>query len=338
MTIQSIGDQARAFAMQAASHRIKTTLATLTTELSSGEVSDISARLGGNTRDLSLLESRMAMIDQLMTNATEAATLTKTMQDALGAVNDRGAGLASTLALSTTGFDARAIDTGGAEASRVLDATISHLNSATGGRFVFAGTHSNRPPLTQSAQMLDRLQGVVAGLTTAAQITDAVAAWFDAAPGAGGFVDTDYDGSVGQLVQLKIGPQDSIALRTTPLTPAVRDQLKALASAALIERGVLSGDPAGQRDLLRMAGRALLDNQPALVAEMSRIGLDQQIADRAKTEGAAAMATLTTMRNDIRRADPYQTAAALTEAQAQLETLYTVSARLSDLRLVNFLS
>ena len=38
MTVQSIGDQARAFAMQSASSRIKTTLATLTAELSSGEV------------------------------------------------------------------------------------------------------------------------------------------------------------------------------------------------------------------------------------------------------------------------------------------------------------
>ena len=37
MTVQSIGDQARAFAMQAASSRIKTTLATLTGDAARGE-------------------------------------------------------------------------------------------------------------------------------------------------------------------------------------------------------------------------------------------------------------------------------------------------------------
>ena len=59
MTVQSIGDQARAFAMQAASNRIKTTLATLTDELSSGEVADLGARLQGNTQDLAKTISQM---------------------------------------------------------------------------------------------------------------------------------------------------------------------------------------------------------------------------------------------------------------------------------------
>ena len=36
MNVNSLGDQARAFALQAASNRIKTTLATLSDELSSG--------------------------------------------------------------------------------------------------------------------------------------------------------------------------------------------------------------------------------------------------------------------------------------------------------------
>ena len=41
MSVHSIGDQARAFALQAASYRLKTTLATLTDEMATGEVADL---------------------------------------------------------------------------------------------------------------------------------------------------------------------------------------------------------------------------------------------------------------------------------------------------------
>ena len=68
MTVQSIGDQARAFAMQAASSRIKTTMATLTAELSSGEVADLGSRLQGNTQALAGIESRLSMLAQFGRN------------------------------------------------------------------------------------------------------------------------------------------------------------------------------------------------------------------------------------------------------------------------------
>jgi flagellar hook-associated protein 3 FlgL len=70
---------------------------------------------------------------------------------------------------------------------------------------------------------------------------------------------------------------------------------------------------------------------------MGRIGLHQQTVERAATANSSALATLELSRNDIRRADPYETAAALTEVQSQLESLYAVTARLSNLNLVDYL-
>ena len=49
------------------------------------------------------------------------------------------------------------------------------------------------------------------------------------------------------------------------------------------------------------------------------------------------ISTLQVSRNDIRSADPYQTATALTEVQTQIETLFAVTARLSRLNLVDYL-
>ena len=97
MNVNSLGDQARAFALQAASNRIKTTLATLSDELSSGEVKDLSGRLGGNMRVLNDIESRLSMAAQYSRNAREAASLTQGMQDALVSTNDMSVALSSAL-------------------------------------------------------------------------------------------------------------------------------------------------------------------------------------------------------------------------------------------------
>ena len=337
MTIHSIGDQARAFALQAASNRIKTTLATLSEELSSGEVKDLSGRLGGNTRILNDIEARLSMVAQYAKNATEASSATQGMQDALVSVNDIGLKLASSWLVEAGNETASTLALHAADASAAFEATVARLNASVGGRYLFAGTHTDQPPVSAAAQILDVLQAAVSGLTSAGDIAAAVSDWFDAAPGAGGYVDMAYAGSIGETQQVLIGENDSIMLRTNAVSPPLRDQMKALATSALLDRGVLAGNHAERSDLLRRGGGALIANRDALLGEMARVGLNQQLVERAQSETSAAEAALTTARNQLRSADPYQTAAALTESQTQLETLYAVTARLSKLRLVDFL-
>lgn len=336
MTVQSIGDQARAFAMQAASSRLKTTLATLTAELSSGEVADLGARLQGNTQDLAGIEARLAMLTQFKSNAAEAAAHAQGMQNALTAVQaineDMGQGLFLEPEATTEGLMAAR----SAEASSALQAVIGHLNGTVGQRFLFSGARSDTQPLASADTILTALTAQVAGLTTAGDVSQAVADWFDAAPGTGGFADMAYYGGQGGQ-STPIGEETTITLTTTALSPAIRDTLKGLATAAMLERGALAGDGVEGRKLLQAAGKAMLDNTPPLIAEMSRLGYTQQVIATAQTEGNAASATLQTARNTLREADPLATAAAISDAETKLQTLYSVIGRLSQLKLVDYL-
>lgn len=336
MTVQSIGDQARAFAMQAASNRIKTTLATLTAELSSGEVADLGARLGGNTQNLAGIEARLAMLAQFKNNAAEAAAHTKGMQDALTAVHSATEDMGQGLFIEPTATTDDLMVARSAEAASTLQTVIGRLNGSVGERFLFSGTESDTTPLASADEILSELAGLVSGLTTAEDVAEAVTDWFDAPAGAGGFVDFAYRGGAGgQLTP--IGEDTSIALTTTALSPSIRDSLKGLATAALIDRGTLASDPQEAQELLRTAGKALLDNSPALVAEMSRVGYAQQVIATVQTEGEAATATLQTARNALREADPFATSAAINEAETKLQTLYTVVGRLSQLKLADYI-
>lgn len=336
MTVQSIGDQARAFAMQSASSRIKTTLATLTAELSSGEVSDLGARLGGNTRTLTGIEARLAMLAQFETNAAEAAAHTKGMQDALTAVHSTaeklGQGLYIDPAPTTNGL----MVARSAEAALTLQSVIGQLNGSVGQRFLFSGTNTETPPLASAEAILSDLTTAVAALTTANDVAQAVSDWFDAPPGAGGFVDVAYRGSADPQLA-PIAEDTTIALTTTALAPSIRDTLKGLATAALIDRGVLSADPQEGRELLRASGKAVMDNSPALIAEMSRVGYAQQVIASAQTEGKAATATLQVARISLREADPFATSTAISDAETKLQTLYSVIGRLSQLKLADYI-
>ena len=59
MKTYSISDQARAIAMRSASARLRTTLATLTDELSTGRVSDVAQRVNGNLRQVHHIEAKV---------------------------------------------------------------------------------------------------------------------------------------------------------------------------------------------------------------------------------------------------------------------------------------
>lgn len=334
MTVQSIGDQARAFAMQAASTRIKTTMATLTAELSSGEVADLGSRLQGNTQELAGIEARLSMLAQFTRNAAEAAAHTNGMQDALTSVQSMTNGLGQGLYLEPEAVTDDLMTARSAQAASVLQAAIGQLNGSVGQRFLFSGTQSDTPPLASADAILTALDAKVAGLTTAEDVARAVSDWFDAPLGMGGFSDVAYHGGSGGQTT-PIGEDTAITLTTTALSPAIRDSLKSLATAAMVDRVTLAGTE--ERKLLKTAGKGLLDNSPALIAEMSRVGYVQQVVSTAQTEGTAATATLQTARNTLREADPLATAAALSEAETKLQTLYSVIGRLSQLKLVDYL-
>ncbi|MFC0199914.1 hypothetical protein [Paracoccus rhizosphaerae] len=335
MTLNSISDQARAFALQVASNRIKTTLNTLTAEAASGEVADVGQRLQGNTRTLGAIESRLATTQQFQRNAAEAAHQLGVMQtvfdDIRTATKDLGVSLGSDPFITRT----KAVHI--TEAASAFETMVQRLNTADSNRFLLSGDASQTAPLSAAADILDALQAVTAGSATAEDAMQAISDWFDAPAGGGGFLDTAYHGTVATVQQVAISEDVTIRIETTAATPAVRDLLKGLASAALLDRGVLGGQPEEQGQLLKLAGLQMMAADTNVLIEMSRIGMNQQTTQRAQTANASSLATLTIARNEIRSADSFETAAALKQVEAQLESLYTVTARLSKLKLVDYL-
>ena len=337
MKTYSISDQARAIAMRSASARLRTTLATLTDELSTGRVSDVAQRVNGNLRQVHHIESKVATLAQFRLNAAEAAGIAERMQLALQTVQDASHDLGLSL-IADYGGQSDALDRArGDSAAKTLQQAIETLNSDEAGASLFGGTATDRKPLISSDTMLDHLTAATAGATTAADIATTVNAWFDAPPGAGGFLDLGYQGSIGQSRVTELGDGVTVQFATTAATPAVRDALRGIAMMALVSRGALAGDSVETARLMHSAGTMLVRNNDALTAERGRVGLLEQAIARAQSANSAENAVFQKARTELLQADPYETATAITEIETQIQSIYAVTARLSNLKLVNYL-
>ncbi|ODT61118.1 MULTISPECIES: flagellin [Paracoccus] len=336
MTLNSIGDQARAYALQVASNRIKTTLSTLTQEVASGQVADVGQRLEGNTRALNEIENRIRLTSQLRQNGSDAAIRLQAIQDVFASVRLSTTELGFALAVDPFG-DAAVLGTRSAEVANAFESVIQRLNGTNSNRYLFSGEASDVVPLSSAAEMLDILQGITAPLTTAADVAQAVSDWFDAPEGGGGFLDTAYHGTLGPAQRISVGEGVAVPMETTGASTAVRDLLKGLAMAAVMDRGALAGNQVERRQLMTTAGLQMTTADSSMLSEMGRVGLAQQVVERAQVTGTSSLNALERARGEIRSADPFETAAALTEVQGQLEALYAVTARLSKLKLVDYL-
>ncbi|RNF36177.1 flagellin [Paracoccus methylarcula] len=337
MLTNSIGDQARAYAMRSNSGHLRTVLHVLTKEIANGEVADLGQRLRGNAGILHDIEARLTLTEQYQQNVQDAATQTNEEQEALGVAHKVTAKLADTILAQPIPADAKMLDLHAIEAAQALNTVVSRLNLDYGGQYLFSGQAVDRPPLISAKAMLEELQSLTDGLTLAEDIAQAVTDWFDAPPGSGGFLDVAYKGTLDSMRQSRISGSSFIELGASAADPAVRDVLKGVALTALAGSSTDDDQHTERLALARKGGEIVFNNQPALVAAMARIGTRQKALETQGAENAASLSVLQKARNDIRQVDPYETAVALIEAESQMNTLYTLTARLSKLNLTEYL-
>lgn len=335
MAINTIGDQARAFVLQSQTARLRSTLQVLSQEMASGKVADQAKRVGGNTTILHHYESQITLLKQYQQTGAEAATVAETMQHVLGALHEDSSSFSNSLIAANATSMKSQIGLRVSEARSMFASAVSRLNTQIADQFIFAGQATDTPPVVAADTILSELTTVTTGLSNAADLETAIASWFDAAPGGGGYLDFAYQGTTGVPRLVQIADQRSVAFMTSGATPSVREVLKAFALAAVAD-GVAMPD-SEQIQAIRRSGQILLDNQQNILDESGRLGLLEQLADRFQAEHSNALALVQIGRSKLVSADPFDTATALSEVQTQMETLYSLTARLSKLKLVDYL-
>ena len=333
MNVSSTGDLSRAFSLRNANSRTKQLLTVLSRELSTGMRADLPKSMGGDTRRLSGIEHRLRTLDTLGRNCAEAGGRLNAGQTAMTGMQAISSGVGAALLATSMMTGAQLVETRLADARANLDTTIGLLNTGYGGEFVFAGSRSTTRPLADGAELLAAVEAAVTGLSDINDLIVAVDSFFDAAAGSGGFTDLAYRGGAESRGPVIVSPERAVDSQLTAASQPFRDLLKGLVLASLVAQGTVGTSDTDRLAAVQAAGSRILAADDSITRARSDMGVLQETVELARTRNVAEVSSLQIARGEIVSADPYEAAAALTEAQVQLETLYAVTARLSQLSL-----
>lgn len=222
-----------------------------------------------------------------------------------------------------------------ATARDFLGAAVSALNTAIGGRSLFAGDAGDaraiapaETVLAESVAVLEAAPGGAAGMSDLRTAFDT--------PG-GLFETVIYGGGSGDAPRAEIARGERVALSARADEPPMRDMLRGLAAlAAAYDPTVALAEDDRRAIALEAVGdlRNLVDPLNRIVA---RVGAAEGRMETVKAGHVAAETALTRAFNEFAGADALTAATELRAVEGQLETLFLTTARMSALSLANFL-
>lgn len=306
----------------------------LSQEVTTGKTANLTEKLSGDFAGLSGLEHRLALLDSFATARADAGRMADAAQIRLGAltetVGDMGRSLLS-LAQSPTAQDLSGLR---GRANAAFADAVANLNGASAGRALFSGIATDQKPLPEPEEILNELRSVVAGAATAAQIWSDLESWFD---DPAGYQSIVYQGSDQSLADTAISENQAVSVSIKADEPALKNALKDLAAAVFAVDPALSLSEDQSAELLQLAGTSLIATQDALTGESAELGVIQERIEKTAIRMETERLTLEIARGELLGADPYEAATKLETAQFQLEALYSITVRTSQLSLVNFL-
>lgn len=336
MPLTAIGDLSRNLLLRQANITTKAELTTRMRELTIGLHADIPGALGGDTRQLARIEARLATLDAYGQSGIELGHRAGSMQRSLDAIQTVARTLGPALVQVGTMPSPESLSATTVQARQQLADIVNQINIEVGGRHLFSGTEVTVAPLPAAEALLTATRTAIASPASAEPMVAAVAAFFDAPPGGGGFADTVYRGAPGAPATA-IAPDQSAALGANATAPALREMLKGMTLLALAAESPWSGDMQVQARIIAAAGEGLMTADTGLSLLRGDIGATEATIARAQTRNAAETAALKLARNDLVLADQYEAAAAVAEAEARMEAIYSLTARLSRLSLAAYL-
>lgn len=333
MPMISLGDMAQSFMLRRQTTDLKSDLQRLTTEMATGQATDIGRQVGGDYSPLAGVDTSLARLQGYKASTSEAALLSSAMQTVLGTVESMASSLGpALLAASSTGTSLQ-INAVATEARQKLATTVALFNTDISGRSLFAGQATDGRAVLEVDALLLALDTEIIGATSALDVETRIAAWFSAPSG---YASVGYLGD-DALRPLNVAPGETADLGFTAADPGIRDTLKGLAMAALLDRGALAGNMQARADLARKAGESLVSSQTSRTDMAARLGTAEGQIQAAIARNSAETAALQIARTEITGVDPYETASKLEATRQQIETMYALTARLSRLSLVDFL-
>ncbi|PZX06059.1 flagellin [Celeribacter halophilus] len=335
MSVISFGDMAASIRNMRVTTQTKLDLEKYGSEVASGEKYDLSTSVSGDFSPLASIERSLRTLQSYDLAIKEADLFATTVQSSLGSISEHVEELSSVLLTASTNGDATSVSVAGTDARTRFDAVVSTLNTRIGNRSLFSGAATGETALISADEMMNDLAAAVAGSTSSSDVETIVDDWFMSP--SGGFEMIAYQGSDNALSPFALGEHETVRVDFSANDASLRETLKGLALAALVDEGVLEGSVAEQSSLLRSAGEALMGAQAGLADLRAQVGAVEARIEEASLSNSAMTFSYETAKSEIVSADAYESASMLTQTETQLQIIYTLTSRMSRLSLSDYI-
>ena len=330
----SLGDLAQTYMLQRRGAALKADMGRITQELATGQVSDAKSVLAGNIDYFTSMENDLNGLAGYRVAISEVAQFADAAQTVLDRVGARVGDLsAKYLSIASNSFGP-VLDQFSTEAALELDTIVGALNTTTGGRSIFAGRATDQPALQSAETILGELRIATAGATDADSLMQAAELWFD---DPNGFATLAYTGSDDALAPFRLGDDETVEMALTANNSAFRDVLLQVSVAAISNDPGYNLSTEDRQALLRDTGQRLFQAQDGVTGARASVGFLQARVDAVSTQNSTQEFALMSARNALLQVDPYEAATELEAVQFQLQSLYAITARMSDMSFVNYI-
>lgn len=313
----------------------KVALETASSELSSGRKSDLVKATAGDLGKLFAIDRTIMQLES-KTDAIQLATgKSAVTQTALERVHDNLVDFGPQLLSAVERGDLQTSKIVAGDARNALGAVVTSINSRYGRHSVFAGAAVDRPAIESAETILSDISAIVAGSADSATAISAIDEYFYGA--GGGFETNIYLGSSKDGPPLRDESGEEIQYGIRADTPEIRNALRALAMASVAAEAPNFIGTQDQVDLLKAAGNSAISATGSVISLKESLGFAEARIDGVRANALAMRNVFELERAAIISADPYESAAKIEALQVQLQTIYTITARLSGLSLTNYL-
>ncbi|KCZ63210.1 hypothetical protein L53_08035 [Hyphomonas sp. L-53-1-40] len=304
---------------------LRTQIGKTSTEATTGRYEDLTLHLSGRIGKAMLGQKALADISTDREVLNLRATRLSLIQTSLGTVQESSSGIAANMLSAIGGEHDTEVGIAARDAKAALSASLSSLNARYGDRFLFAGDATSTLPFSDQSALLADIELIADSATDSADFTTQLDDYFTSPTG--GWLQNIYQGST-----IASDPES-----VTADNDAIKSLIRDLAVLAISGPDGPLASLDGYKTLVQETSLSLSSSETQITNLRADLGvyeernaIEQQTLDTEET-------LLTASFNDLTARDQYEAATELQSLQTTLEASYLITARLSQLSLLNYL-
>lgn len=314
--------------------RVKAELANAAQELSTGQKSNLLEATGGDLGKLFAIDSRLSKLstdtETLKLASGKAALAQLSLENIGDSLTSFGADLLSALGRGDQNSQTIYAD----NARNKLEAAVSALNVRYGRHSIFAGAAVDQLSVSSANNIIDDVSAIISGALDPATAISAIDDYFSI-PG-GGFETNIYMGASVDAPDAMIEDGATVKYGVRADHTEIRNSLRAFAIAAAVAQNPLLS-PTDRESYLQESAESAVRAKDGIIRIQEGLGYAEEAIGTAQARNAALTNVFQLERNGITQADPYEAATQFQAMQGQLEAVYTMTVRLTNLSFTNFM-